>query len=92
MALLGLKPGCECCDAGLLPASSEARICTYECTYCATYADEMGNICKSCGGSLVPRPIRPAAHLADRPASTIRLPCSRSRVGNGLNIELWGQT
>lgn len=73
MALLDLKPGCECCDRDLPPDSSDARICTYECTYCARCAAEMGGICKNCGGNLVERPIRPAALLESAPASTERV-------------------
>jgi len=73
MAMMDLKPGCECCDTDLPPGSTEARICTYECTYCARCADEMDGICKNCGGNLVPRPIRPASHLVGSPASTERV-------------------
>ncbi len=73
MAFMDLKPGCECCDVDLPPESPDARICTFECTYCATCAAEMDNTCKNCGGNLVPRPIRPAEKLMDAPASTVRL-------------------
>ncbi len=73
MALLDLKPGCECCDRDLPPDSPEARICTFECTYCATCADEMGGTCKNCGGNLERRPIRPVSHLDRCPPSTERV-------------------
>ena len=73
MSMLDLKPSCECCDVDLPPESPDARICTYECTYCATCADEMASMCKNCGGNLVPRPIRPAEHLIKHPASTVRV-------------------
>lgn len=73
MALLDLKPGCECCDADLPRDSPDARICTFECTYCATCAAEMDGTCKNCGGNLVERPIRPAALLESAPASTVRV-------------------
>ena len=73
MALLDLRPGCECCDADLPPDSSDARICTFECTYCVTCADEMQDTCKNCGGNLVPRPIRPAGLLGSSPSSTTRV-------------------
>lgn len=73
MALLDLRPNCECCDADLPPASGDARMCTFECTFCATCADEMGGICKNCGGNLVERPIRPAHLLDDNPPSTERV-------------------
>jgi GNAT superfamily N-acetyltransferase len=31
-----LRPNCEWCDRDLPPDSEEARICSYECTYCAS--------------------------------------------------------
>ncbi len=71
--MLILKPSCECCDVDLPPESPDARMCTYECTYCATCADEMSGICKNCGGNLVERPIRPADHLVRNPPSTERI-------------------
>ena len=71
--MLKLKPNCECCDRDLPPESAEARICTFECTFCATCADTVfGSQCPNCGGNLVARPIRPAAMLAKYPASTER--------------------
>jgi hypothetical protein len=72
--MLLLKPGCECCDIDLPPDSPNARICTFECTFCAGCAEEkLGGICPNCGGNLVPRPIRPAALLDQFPASTERV-------------------
>ena len=58
---LELRPNCEFCDKDLPPNSAEARICTYECTFCADCADNrLLNVCPNCGGGFVPRPIRPA--------------------------------
>ncbi|MBX5068419.1 DUF1272 domain-containing protein [Rhizobium lentis] len=72
--MLELRPNCECCDKDLPPASAEARICTYECTFCADCADGvLKDACPNCGGNLVARPIRPAAMLAKNPASTKRV-------------------
>ena len=72
--MLQLRPNCECCDRELPPASGEARICTFECTFCAACAEgRFGGVCPNCGGGLVPRPIRPAAHLAKVPASAERV-------------------
>ena len=73
MALLDLRPGCECCDRDLPPESDEATICTFECTYCSTCAKEMSWICKNCGGNLVPRPVRPAHLLGEYPSSVERV-------------------
>ena len=74
---LQLRPNCEYCDKDLPPNATEARICSYECTFCADCADnKLGNVCPNCGGGFVPRPIRPArqwkgsAWLGERPAST----------------------
>ncbi|HEY1446901.1 MAG TPA: DUF1272 domain-containing protein [Caulobacteraceae bacterium] len=72
--MLELRPNCECCDRDLPPDSVEARICTFECTFCADCADvRLGGICPNCGGGFVPRPIRPQALLATYPASTERV-------------------
>jgi hypothetical protein len=72
--MLQLRPNCECCDRDLPPASDVARICTFECTFCARCADErFAGVCPNCGGDLVVRPIRPPAMLARHPASTVRV-------------------
>ncbi len=72
--MLELRPNCECCDRDLPPESAQARICTYECTFCADCAETvLGGTCPNCGGNLVARPIRPAAMLAKHPASTRRI-------------------
>ena len=72
--MLDLRPNCECCDRDLPPESLEARICTYECTFCADCVEtRLLGICPNCGGELVRRPIRPAKMLAKHPASTKRV-------------------
>ena len=59
--MLELRPTCEHCNQALPPASTEARICSYECTFCATCVGEvLNNVCPNCGGGFAPRPIRPA--------------------------------
>ena len=68
--MLDLRPNCEICDRDLPPDSLEARICSFECTYCADCA---GEACPNCGGELVRRPVRPAALLQKFPASTERV-------------------
>ncbi len=71
--MLKLKPNCECCDRDLPPESLEARVCTFECTFCATCADQvLKGVCPNCSGELVRRPVRPAAMLRKYPASTER--------------------
>ena len=72
--MLELRPNCECCDRNLPPASLDARICTFECTFCADCADvRFHGVCPNCGGELVRRPVRPAALLELYPASTERV-------------------
>jgi len=72
--MLELRPSCECCDKDLPPESAEARICSFECTFCASCADTvLGGKCPNCGGELVVRPRRPASKLADNPPSRKRI-------------------
>jgi uncharacterized protein len=61
--MLELRPTCENCNAALPPHSTQARICSYECTFCASCADGViQNVCPNCGGGFTPRPIRPKAN------------------------------
>lgn len=72
--MLQLRPSCECCDTDLPPDTSSARICSFECTFCASCADgRLAGTCPNCGGELLPRPRRPASKLARFPASTARV-------------------
>ncbi len=80
--MLELRPNCEWCDCDLPPQSTEARICTYECTYCAKCVEDvLHNVCPTCGGGFAARPIRPTKAwreektlgLKHHPASTERV-------------------
>ncbi|HQU49607.1 MAG TPA: DUF1272 domain-containing protein [Casimicrobiaceae bacterium] len=72
--MLQLRPGCECCNVDLPPQSADARICSFECTFCRGCAEGvLGGRCPNCGGELVARPRRPADRLAKYPASTERV-------------------
>jgi len=79
--MLEIRPNCELCDKDLPPTSPDARICTYECTYCVDCVEKtLHNTCPTCGGNFVPRPIRPKTAfraelklgLSHHPASTHR--------------------
>ena len=74
--MLEIRPNCELCDRDLPPDSLEARICSYECTFCADCVSSvLHNVCPNCGGGFEARPLRPARayragiSLVDQPAS-----------------------
>jgi len=76
--MLELRPTCENCNKLLPPDSLDARICSYECTFCAECVEVvLSNVCPNCGGGFVPRPVRPVKnwnddnYLGKDPASTI---------------------
>lgn len=76
--MLELRPTCEHCRRPLPPESTEARICSFECTFCAACADGvLENVCPNCGGGFTPRPVRPAVNrkggnfLSAYPATTV---------------------
>ena len=69
--MLELRPSCEACGKTLPPDSTEAMICSFECTFCRSCVDTLlANVCPNCGGGLVQRPIRPRAKLEKNPATT----------------------
>lgn len=78
--MLELRPTCEHCNVALPPESPAARICSYECTFCASCADTLlANVCPNCGGGFMPRPVRPARDwqggnslLADPASTTVK--------------------
>jgi len=73
VAMLQLRPNCECCDVDLASESTDAMICSFECTFCRACAETaLAGRWPNCGGELVRRPIRPADRLARFPASTER--------------------
>ena len=83
---LELRPNCECCGRDLPSSSTDARICSYECTFCAVCVnDVLFNVCPNCGGGFTARPIRPVnewragVSVAKRPPSTRRVYLSYSR-------------
>lgn len=75
---LELRPNCEYCDCDLPPQSTLARICSYECTFCADCVEtKLRNVCPNCGGGFTPRPIRPATEWRPGLSVVKRPPASR---------------
>lgn len=75
--MLELRPSCEHCSKLLPPDSTEAMICSFECSFCTDCVNRLlGNVCPNCGGGFAPRPVRPArnwkggAYLGNYAAST----------------------
>ena len=75
--MLQLRPTCEHCNTALPPDSLDARICSFECTFCVNCVETvLGNVCPNCGGGFTARPIRPSHnwkgdnYLGKEPAST----------------------
>jgi hypothetical protein len=58
--MLEMRGACERCESSLDEAG-DARICSFECTFCVACSDEMSSVCPNCGGELVARPKRVAA-------------------------------
>jgi len=76
--MLELRPACENCNAPLGPDSTDAMICSFECTFCRQCVEKiLHNVCPNCGGGFCHRPIRPRRswkgdnHLGVYPASTV---------------------
>lgn len=76
--MLELRPTCENCNKALPPDSPDARICSYECTFCVTCVERiLDNVCPNCGGGFAARPVRPTRnwkgdnYLGKDPASTV---------------------
>ena len=85
--MLELRPNCELCDRDLPPGAADARICSYECTFCAACVEnELRNVCPNCGGGFQVRPLRPAqawregTGLVNDPPGTKRRQLSYTRA------------
>ncbi len=71
--MLEIRPCCEHCGKDLPNESTDAMICSFECTYCKDCAlDVFKDVCPSCGGNFVSRPIRPKIELEKKPGSMNR--------------------
>lgn len=57
--MLEMQDKCERCEAPLPWDSDEARICSYECTFCVPCVNgPLEGCCPNCGGDLQVRPRR----------------------------------
>jgi len=54
---LEMRNECERCGA-TLTADGDARICSFECTFCPGCSEAMAHVCPNCSGELVARPRR----------------------------------
>jgi uncharacterized protein len=80
--MLELRPNCERCDKDLPPESVEARICSFECTFCSACAQgPLRGKCPNCGGELCTRPRRADHLLLKHPASTRRIHAGSQSTG-----------
>lgn len=86
--MLELRPSCEHCTKALPPDAVDARICSFECTFCANCVDEvLQGVCPNCGGGFTQRPVRPSRnwknnnYLGANPARTtpVHKPVDRAR-------------
>ena len=78
--MLKIRPNCEACNKDLPANSTQAYICSYECTFCEDCVNKvLSNVCPNCGGDFCQRPIRPTderregVSLTQHPASTNRV-------------------
>jgi len=89
--MLELRPCCETCGIDLPPASTAARICSFECTFCADCQEKvLENVCPNCGGGLYPRPVRPQARLESSPTSSKRVLRSLDRDRHAALLARYG--
>lgn len=85
--MLELRPSCEHCGLALPPDSDQARICTFECTFCLACATfELLGICPNCTGELVVRPRRPVEKLERSPAATTETRRQHDIVGHQIAV------
>ena len=83
--MLEIRLSCENCGKALPNNSSEAMICTYECTYCTECVDNvLLNVCPNCGGGFEKRPTRPKEQL-------LKHPPRKDKVLNPVNRETFLQ-
>lgn len=89
--MLELRPNCECCDKDLPPESTQAHICSYECTFCThCVKHKLFNVCPNCGGGFSRRPIRPRTERRPGVSLSYQGP-SETRVHSKYSLEEMAQ-
>jgi uncharacterized protein len=69
--MLEIRTNCEHCNKPLPNDSSEAMICSFECTFCSDcVTNVLENVCPNCGGGFEKRPTRPSQSLIKNPVKT----------------------
>ena len=78
--MLEIRSCCEHCAIDLPASSKQARICSYECTFCVECVESvLSSVCPNCGGDFQPRPVRPAVnfknnnYLGEHPAASKKI-------------------
>jgi hypothetical protein len=67
--MLAMKPSCEQCGAAVPADLDGAYICSFECTFCRSCAeDALAMQCPNCRGLLFERPTRTGEALRRYPA------------------------
>lgn len=85
--MLIIKPNCEHCNKDLPNGSTEAYICSYECTFCSDcVVHVLDHVCPNCGGGFVPRPARPNVEWRAGVSAKHHVP-SKERVLKPVNVE-----
>jgi uncharacterized protein len=70
--MLEIRSHCENCGKKLPNESTEAMICSFECTFCNDCVENvLKNVCPNCGGGLEKRPIRPYRLLEKYPPKAV---------------------
>ena len=85
--MLELRNCCENCNKDLPADSKQARICSFECTFCAQCVENvLHDVCPNCGGNFQARPIRPALNLINS-NSLLTYPARTDRVYKPVDVE-----
>ncbi|MXO59821.1 DUF1272 domain-containing protein [Altererythrobacter salegens] len=69
---LEMRPDCERCGVDLPAEAPGAFICSFECTFCASCAEALDDVCLNCGDELVDRPTRAVRYHANKSPGTVR--------------------